>query len=126
MMPLGSGIDIVDIRRIDKIYAKHGQHFAKKLLHEFELAELEDTNNAAAFIAKRFAVKEATAKALGIGIGHLIAFTDIYVDHDDLGKPLLKFTQNCMQKLKLKDKHALLSISDEKSYAVAHVLLFTQ
>lgn len=126
MIPIGSGIDIVDIRRIHKIYMKHGQHFAKKLLHENEIEELKEVKDAASFIAKRFAVKEATAKALGVGIGQLVAFTDIYVDHDDLGKPLLKFTESCMQKLKLKDKHALLSISDEKSYAIAHVLLFTQ
>lgn len=126
MTPVGSGIDIVDIQRIDKIYTRHGQHFAKKLLHENELIELQTTNNPAAFIAKRFAVKEATAKALGVGIGHMIAFTDIYVDHDALGKPLLMFTKDCTQKLNLQDKQSLLTISDEKSYAVAHVLLFTQ
>jgi holo-[acyl-carrier protein] synthase len=126
MMPVGSGIDIVDIQRIEKIYIRHGQHFAKKLLHDNELIELKKTNNPAAFIAKRFAAKEATVKALGVGIGHMIAFTDIYVDHDALGKPLLKFSADCTQKLKLQDKLALLTISDEKSYAVAHVLLFTQ
>lgn len=126
MTPFGSGIDIVDIQRIDRIYVRHGQHFAKKLLHDNELAELQTTRNPAAFIAKRFAVKEAAAKALGVGIGHLITFTDIYVDHDSLGKPLLKFSEDSMQKLNLQDKRSLLTISDEKTYAVAHVLLFTQ
>lgn len=126
MTPVGSGIDIVDIRRIHKIYSKHGQHFAKKLLHENEMVELQESKNAAVFIAKRFAVKEAAAKALGVGIGHLVAFTDIYVDHDAWGKPLLRFSENCMQKLDLQNKHSLLTISDEKSYAVAHVLLFTK
>lgn len=126
MIPLGSGIDIVEVQRIRDIYAKHGEHFITKLLHANELEELKQQGDVAAFVAKRFAVKEATVKALGVGIGREIGFKDIYVEHDAAGKPLLKFTKSCQKKFNLDRKHVLLTIADEKSYAVAHVLLFAK
>jgi hypothetical protein len=83
MMPLGSGIDIVEIDRIKKILEKrYGGRFIEKILHEKEQAEYRAHQNQAAFLAKRFAVKEAMAKALGSGIGREIGFTDMYVEHD--------------------------------------------
>ncbi|MEM8843478.1 MAG: holo-ACP synthase [Pseudomonadota bacterium] len=124
MTPIGSGIDIVEIQRLQEIIDKNGNRFAEKVLHPNELEELAEWNNKTAFIAKRFAVKEATAKALGTGIGKMLAFKDMYVDHDEFGKPLLVFTEECKARLKLQDKHALLTIADEKAYAVAHVMLF--
>ena len=125
MIPIGTGIDIVEIERIQKMHAKHGQHFIERLLHKVEIEQLKEEKNIVAFLAKRFAVKEATAKAMGVGIGEKIGFTDVYVEHDELGKPLLKFTPRCIEKLDLKNKRTLLTISDERSYAVAHVLLFS-
>ena len=123
---LGSGIDIVEVQRIRDICERRGSRFAAKLLHPFELQELDEMNNREAFIAKRFAVKEAAAKALGIGIGKRLGFQDMYVTHDELGKPSLRFTDSCVARLKLEDKDTLLTIADEKSYAVAHVMLFTK
>ena len=121
---LGSGIDIVDLQRIREICERRGSRFAAKLLHPNEMQELEETGNQISFIAKRFAAKEAAAKALGIGIGRQLGFHDMYVEHDSLGKPLLRFTQSCANRLGLQDKDYVLTIADEKSYAVAHVLLF--
>ena len=126
MIPVGSGIDIVEIQRLQEIIDKNGERFAEKVLHPNELEELEEWSNKTAFIAKRFAVKEATAKALGTGIGKMLSFKDMYVDHDELGKPLLVFTDECVARLKLEDKHSLLTIADEKAYAVAHVMLFIE
>ena len=111
---------------MQEIIDKNGDRFAEKVLHPNELKELEDWSNKTAFIAKRFAVKEATAKALGTGIGKMLSFKDMYVDHDALGKPLLIFTDECKTRLKLEDKHSLLTIADEKAYAVAHVMLFIE
>lgn len=121
---LGSGIDIVEVQRIRDICERRGSRFAAKLLHPHEIQELEEVANQVVFIAKRFAVKEAAAKALGIGIGKKLGFQDMYVEHDELGKPLLKFTDSCIKRLGLQDKSSILTIADEKSYAVAHVLLF--
>lgn len=122
---LGSGIDIVEIDRIKSISDRNGRRFFEKILHPKELTELADIKNTTTFIAKRFAVKEAAAKAMGTGIGKQLSFTDMYVEHDQLGKPILKFTDDCIVKLKLENTHSLLTIADEQSYAVAHVLLYS-
>lgn len=127
MMPTGTGIDIVEVERIKTILAqKNGPRFMQKILHASEISECQSYSNQAAYVAKRFAVKEAMAKALGTGIGTQLAFTDMYVEHDALGKPELKFTQDCTQRLNLQDKHVLLSIAYEAAYAVAHVMLFAK
>lgn len=124
MTLLGSGIDIVEIQRIKEVVERHGDHFSGRILHPIELKQLNDVNNTATFIAKRFAVKEAAAKALGTGIGKQLGFTDMYVEHDEFGKPLLRFTDECVSRLRLENKNTLLTIADERSYAVAHVLIF--
>lgn len=126
MRLLGAGIDIVELGRIKKITDKHQEQFLKKILHASELEEISDITNIVAFAAKRFAVKEATSKALGVGIGKQLGFTDMYVEHDDLGKPLLRFTNECSERLNLTNTNSLLTIADEQSYAVAHVLLYTE
>ncbi|MFK8028536.1 MAG: holo-ACP synthase [Gammaproteobacteria bacterium] len=126
MMLLGAGIDIVEVQRIKDIIERRGDRFIKKILHTNELEELAEGSNTIAFVAKRFAVKEAAAKALGTGIGKQLSFTDMYVEHDELGKPLLRFIDECSERLKLKDKYSLLTIADERAYAVAHVLFFTK
>lgn len=126
MMLLGAGIDIVEIERIRNIIERRGDRFVEKILHSQELEELSGVSNSVAFIAKRFAVKEAAAKALGTGIGKQLSFTDMYVEHDELGKPLLKFTDESSLRLKLENKYSLLTIADERAYAVAHVLFFSK
>jgi|TARA_B110000238_G_C16140689_1_gene446086 holo-[acyl-carrier protein] synthase len=126
MMLLGAGIDIVEVQRIKDIIDRRGDRFIEKILNTQELEELTSVTNIVAFVAKRFAVKEAAAKALGTGIGKQLSFTDMYVEHDELGKPLLKFTQECSARLNLKDKYSLLTIADERAYAVAHVLFFAK
>lgn len=126
MMPIGTGIDIVEIDRIKAILAKHNAaRFIEKILHPKEQEELQAHENQAAFVAKRFAVKEAMSKALGSGIGREIGFADMYVEHDPLGKPSLAFTDEMTQRLKITDKHILLTIADERAYAVAHVMIFS-
>ncbi len=126
MMLLGAGIDIVEIERIKGIIDRRGERFINKILHLQELQELSLITNPIAFIAKRFAVKEAAAKALGTGIGKQLSFTDMYVEHDELGKPLLMFTEEASMRLKLENKYSLLTIADERAYAVAHVLFFSK
>ncbi|MDW3095227.1 MAG: holo-ACP synthase [Gammaproteobacteria bacterium] len=126
MILLGAGIDIVEVQRIKDIIERRGDKFIEKIMHQKELEELANVSNLEAFVAKRFAVKEAAAKALGTGIGKQLSFTDMYVEHDDLGKPLLKFTDDCCLRLSMHNKHSLLTIADERAYAVAHVLIFAK
>lgn len=110
-MIIGIGTDIVEIARIEKAGV---EKLSKKILKPSEIAELPKLN--AAKLAKRFAAKEAISKALGTGIGAELAFHDIEISNDELGKPLAKILTKPQLKVHL-------SLSDEKSYAVAYALI---
>ncbi len=106
--------------------AKHGDRFAQRILSDAELKEFvaRQPHNRAAFLAKRFAAKEAAVKALGTGFRQGISMTHISVGHDDLGKPNLVFThvaKTILQEKKITHSH--ISIADEQEFAVAYVVL---
>ena len=125
MSVFGIGIDIVELKRVDQIYSKYGDKFAKKILSNSELKNFQDSNDKISFLAKRFAAKEAVGKALGIGILNGILLKNIFITHDSLGKPLVKI--NNIKKLKLHlDKIIHISISDEKKYAVANAIILNK
>ena len=88
-MIFGIGTDIVEIQRIEKIFSKFNNRFAKKILSKKEYEAFQISNAPAHFLAKRFAAKEAVAKALGLGFRDPISFHGIEVDHNDLGAPFL-------------------------------------
>ncbi len=103
------GVDIVDLRRLN---IEH-RHFIERVLTPKEIILFDQkttTQQKLEFLGGRFAVKEAYSKALGTGIGK-IGFQDIEVLNDTLGKPYLN------------DKNAKISISHEKEYAVAFVVI---
>tara|TARA_B100001758_G_C18413378_1_gene617551 strand:+ start:3337 stop:3714 length:378 start_codon:yes stop_codon:yes gene_type:complete len=125
MSVFGIGIDIVELKRVDQIYSKYGDKFAKKILSNSELKNFQVSNDKISFLAKRFAAKEAVGKALGIGILNGILLKNIFITHDSLGKPLVKI--NNIKKLKLHlDKIIHISISDEKKYAVANAIILNK
>jgi holo-[acyl-carrier protein] synthase len=117
-MITGLGTDLADIRRIAEMYQKYGTRFADKILSASELKELSQSSNKPAFLARRFAAKEAFVKALGTGFQGLW-FTDITITHDTLGKPVIQMDNTRW----LKGKQAHLSISDERHYALAFVVI---
>lgn len=119
----GTGIDIVEIGRIGKIYSRYAENFASKILHDQELKELASAPNKEAFIAKRFAVKEAFVKALGTGIRGKVSWRDMYVQHDEYGKPWLAFTPEFAQEVEAHKLDIHISIADENEYAVAHAII---
>ena len=88
-MIVGIGTDIVSIERIKHIYDKFGDDFVHKNFHKLEIIHLATLTHISkiSYLAKRFAAKEAVAKALGIGIGGSLAFKDIAVINNDLGAP---------------------------------------
>ena len=90
-MIFGIGTDIVEIQRIENIFSKFNNRFAKKILSKKEYEAFQISNAPAHFLAKRFAAKEAVAKALGLGFRDPISFHGIEVDHNDLGAPFFKF-----------------------------------
>ncbi|MFA6015408.1 MAG: holo-ACP synthase [Gallionellaceae bacterium] len=123
-MIAGIGTDIVSVVRIEAALARHGAAFARKILSADELLEYATQAQPARFLSKRFAAKEAFAKATGHGLRHPVSLHNITVSHDELGKPVFVFAPELaefMQKSGLTKHH--LSISDERDTAVAFVVL---
>lgn len=123
-MIFGIGTDIVQVARIQKNLDLHGERFAKRILTEDEFSEFLQKAFQASFLAKRFAAKEATAKAMGTGFSHGLSLRHIGITHDDKGKPILTFSGIAEQFIsdnKITAQHV--SLSDEKDYAVAFVTL---
>ena len=126
-MIFGIGTDIVQVSRMQNNLDKHGLRFARRVLSEAELSDFEKNKYQSAFLAKRFAVKEAAVKALGTGFRDGISMTHITVGHDDLGKPVLTFSDVAKQIAHDKGIDNMhVSIADEKDYAVAYVVLECQ
>ena len=123
-MIYGVGTDIINIKRVEYILSKNKQGFVKRVLSEHEQALFANKGDSATYCAKRFAAKEAFAKALGTGIGQRVSFQDLTVRNNENGKPY--FIPSEKLRLYLMDrniKQAHLSLSDEKHNAVAFVIL---
>ena len=120
----GIGVDLCDINRVEKSLDKYCEAFANKILHPNEKIIFDQHRFKARFLAKRFAAKEAFAKALGTGIADGVTLPDIEVRNNELGKPFLILHGKTKSKLESIDSaHAFLSISDEKHYAIAQVII---
>ncbi len=121
----GIGTDIVAVGRLRGMWERHGDKALEKLLAPDELDDFSRASDKGRFLAKRFAAKEAFAKALGTGIRPPATLPAIAVGHDDLGKPCLVFHGQLGKLIKKRALKAHLSISDEADYAVAFVVLET-
>ncbi|MDO8933094.1 MAG: holo-ACP synthase [Rhodocyclaceae bacterium] len=119
----GIGTDIVAVARLAELYERHGERGIAKLLAAEEHADCLSSTDAARFLAKRFAAKEALGKALGTGIRAPVLLTAIAVGHDALGKPAFRFAPELAAWMASRGLHAHLSISDERDYAVAFVVV---
>ncbi len=123
-MIFGIGTDIVTVSRIEAAIARHGAAFAERILSAQELPEYTAHAFPARFLSKRFAAKEALAKATGNGLRHPVSLQRISVSHSELGKPEFLFDTELtahLQKLGIIRHH--LSLSDERDMAVAFVIL---
>ena len=126
-MIFGIGTDIVRVARMQQSLDKHGERFARRILTEHELVGYQHANKPANFLAKRFAAKEATAKAMGTGFRDGLSLKHINVGHDAQGKPLLEFSglaADFMAEKGIKEAH--ISLADEQEYAVAFVTLINE
>ena len=122
-MIAGLGNDIADCRRIEEMVRKHGEQFLDHLLTAAEKAESKGRSS---YCAGRWAAKEAVSKALGCGIGAGCAFTDIEIIDNEAGKPEVKLSGAAeITAKKLKADRIHLSISHERHYAIATVILET-
>lgn len=124
MKILGIGTDIVEIDRIEALLARHPERFAARILHANEYQRFTEVGNQAAWLAKRFATKEAVAKAFGSGIGKEVQLQEIETAHDARGKPLIHFHGTTLATAQaLGVKSCEVSVADERRYAVAFVIL---
>ncbi len=123
-MIVGIGTDIVLISRMSSSLDKLGVRFAERLLTSAELCEFSDKHNPAAFLAKRFAAKEALVKAMGTGFSEGITWRQITVCNDKKGAPFFELCDAAkmyVEHLGIDTIH--LSLADEREYAVAFVIL---
>lgn len=124
MSIIGIGTDIIEIERIKKIFFQFKNKFAQRILSMYEWKEYMISKNKISFLAKKFAAKEAAAKALGTGINYGITFNQLELYNNSVGKPHLRFLNNAgerFQEIQCKSIHV--SISDQKLYAYAIVIL---
>ncbi len=120
----GIGTDLVSIPRMQAMLDRHGNRIARRILGEDEFREFQHSSQPAAYLAKRFAAKEATAKALGTGFRQGLSLRHIQVRNDALGKPeLCLFHQAQILAEQLNIGQQLISLSDERHYALAFVTL---
>ena len=123
-MIVGIGVDIAETIRFEKLYARFGDRVARRLLTDHEISEFSKRNRPATYLATRFAAKEAAVKALGTGFGEQIGFKNIEIGNDHTGKPILRFFKQAATIAENKNViNVLVSISDEKHYVVAMVVL---
>jgi holo-[acyl-carrier protein] synthase len=122
-MIIGTGIDIVKNRRIERLIEKYGLRFLKKVYLDNEINYCKKKVNSAPSFAARFAAKEAVLKALGTGM-RKNSWHDIEIFNNPLGKPEVRlFSKTALRADELGVNNIFLSISHEKEYSVAQIIL---
>ena len=127
-MIIGIGQDIIDIRRIERTLARYGDRFTARVFTEVERARSERRHERAASYAKRFAAKEACAKALGTGLARGVVWRDIGVVNQPGGKPGLALSGGAAARLRRLTPpgmaaHVPLTITDDYPQAQALVVI---
>ena len=122
---LGIGTDIIKVSRIKKIFNKNNK-LKKRIFSIKEIKYCESKKNKISCYSKRFAAKEAFAKALGTGVSKGISFNEISIYNNKNGAPFIELlgqTKKITQKKIKKKSKIYLSLSDEKEFAVAMVII---
>jgi len=125
MKILGIGVDIIENSRIDK--SLKNNVFIKRIFSDLEILKGKQIKDKKSYYSKRFAAKEAFAKSIGTGFRYNLNFKDISIINDKEGKPLFLITEKIKRIIKKKFKTSsydfFLSMSDEKKYSIAYVIL---
>lgn len=123
-MIYGVGTDLIEIKRVERVLARFGERFAQRILCEPELKRFRAHRQPVAYLAKRFAAKEAFTKALGTGIHAPANWHGVWVVNLKSGKPQLEFSdalQKLLEQRRIRRSH--LSLTDERDIAAATVIL---
>ena len=123
-MILGIGTDLCDIGRIERALERWGERFALRVLVASEMERFRRHRKPAAYLAKRFAAKEAMSKALGTGIHFPVNWHGMWVENARSGKPALRFSGPMAAYLKQRNIETVhLSLTDEIGMACAFVVI---
>ena len=125
MSIIGIGVDIVNNNRLKKLIKN--KSFIKRIFTESEQIKSNQLKNKINYFSKRYAAKEAFSKATGFGISKNLHFKDIEIIANSKGKPLINLNKKSLSYLKKKFKvnsfKTNLSLSDEKNYSIAYVII---
>lgn len=127
-MILGLGNDLIDIRRIEKAITRHGERFLSRIYTDIERAKSDRRAQRAASYAKRFAAKEACAKALGTGLNHGVYWRDMGVVNLPSGQPTMALSGGAAERLQRLTPPGMkplihVSLTDDHPYAQAFVII---
>lgn len=123
-MIVGIGVDLVEMERIERLVAEYGEKFAARVLTQGEMDAYRLSSRPIAYLASRFAAKEALSKALGTGLRHPVTLHSISVVSDGIGRPELRFHAELPSYLELRGVgQAHLSLAHEHGMACAMVVL---
>src|ERR1700741_455228 len=127
-MIIGLGSDLIDIRRVEQMLTRHGQRFIARCFTPVEIANSEPRANRPASYAKRFAAKEACAKALGTGLKRGVFWRDMGVANLPSGQPTMKLTGGAQRRLAEitppgYTPHIHVSLTDDYPLAVSFVII---
>jgi holo-[acyl-carrier protein] synthase len=118
------GTDILRIARIEEVVERLGERFVARILTPPEQEEYRASQMPHRLLAKRFAAKEAIAKALGTGIGRGVSWQDITIGHDDSGAPQVCLSGGALAVATQRGGNRVeLSLADEAEYVVAFAIL---
>ena len=122
MKILGIGTDIVEIKRVDRVYDIYKEHFLDRVLSVSEKAQKEYWTGRD--IAKRFCAKEAISKALGTGFSQGVSMPQMMIRHQASGKPVVELEATALAKFQLIGGKAIhISISDEKQNCISYCII---
>jgi holo-[acyl-carrier protein] synthase len=127
-MILGIGSDITDVRRVARVLERHGERFLNRIFTPTERARAERRRNRVETYAKRFAAKEACAKALGTGLRAGVFWRDMGVVNRPSGQPTMQLTGGALRRLQFltppgHEARIDLTITDEGPLAIAYVII---
>lgn len=126
-MIYGIGTDLLRVDRVDRVYRRFGDRFARRVLMDSEQEDFSETRNPVRFLAMRFAAKEAIVKALGTGFRHGMWVRDAGVRHNERGRPEIIFSPRGKAACAAAGiSGGYLSLTDDAGLVVAMAILVTE
>jgi len=127
----GIGVDILNVHRIERVFARYGERFLRRILgpqeiEKFRRRHSRDPRRGIRFLASRFAAKEAFSKAIGLGMHHPMSWSRAQILNEPSGKPVMRLSGALETWFESRFGRAHVSITDEADAVVAFVIVETR